>query len=274
MRLIVSLFCTFSLNAAASAHDFWLEPQKFHIRSTTPLTVDMFIGHGADRDRWGVRGDHVAAFFTIGPDGERDHRRHIGPVASVAMVPIDQAGDHLLILESANALSQLPPDKFIAYAQEEGLVLDLEEGLAARAEPVREIYRRRARTLVRVGEPGDGFADSHVTTALGRGVEIVPGRNPYNLAETDILPVTVLSDGAPLAGATVHVGRLDQPGVDHAQYLTDTEGRVELPFAAQGRWFLGVVWSKPAADGVDAEFDTTFASLTFGFPDTSGADPQ
>lgn len=33
-----------------------------------------------------------------------------------------------------------------------------------------------------------------------------------------------------------------------------------------GTWLLNVVWTQPAAVPADVDFDTTFSSLTFGFP--------
>ena len=54
---------------------------------------------------------------------------------------------------------------------------------------------------MQVGAPG--AAEAYVTRPVGLPLEIVPEKSPYDLAPNERLPVQVLYEGHPLAGATV-----------------------------------------------------------------------
>lgn len=47
---------------------------------------------------------------------------------------------------------------------------------------------------------------------------------------------------------------------------TQAHVTAQIGLAPSGTWLLNVVWTKPAAARADVDFDTTFSSLTFGFP--------
>jgi len=268
-RRMTWLFATLALaSGPAAAHEFWLQPTRYWTPPGAPTPVVMMVGLGAARERWGVRSDRVLRLSVHGAKGARDVRAQLrapgGPADAVLTLPAP--GLQALALESRNALQVLPARRFETYLADEGL----QPALAWRADrgesdrPGRELYSRRAKALIQVGG-ATSADDAAATTALGLTLEIVPERNPYRLAPDEPLPVRVLYQGRPLAGARVKLFCLDVAHQALAQHMTDRDGRASFPVAPRGDWLLSVVWTRPVTSP-QADFETVFSSLTFGYP--------
>ncbi|MGD2133904.1 MAG: DUF4198 domain-containing protein [Maricaulaceae bacterium] len=260
---IASLACV--LAAPASAHDFWLQPSDFSIEEGEPFAVAMFIGHAGDADLWGAARERVTAFESLGVGGVQDHSERLGASVSYTSLSFDAPGARYLTLETSPAHNELPADRFNAYADDEGLTPALAHRRATGEmdRPGREIYSRRVKSLVRSGDPAEGEAEL-ITASLGHRLEVVLEVDPYALADEAPLPVRVEYEGRPLPGALIHLGRLDL-GEEAGTVPTDEAGCARLDIPHEGEWVLNVVWTSPIEDHPTADFDTTFASLTFAF---------
>jgi uncharacterized GH25 family protein len=80
------------------------------------------------------------------------------------------------------------------------------------------------------------------------------------------LPVHVLYNGRRLANATVKLTNLGNDAKPVAVAITDRAGRARFRIPASGNWLLNVVWGVPVVGNSRFDFDTTFSSLTFGYP--------
>ena len=96
-------------------------------------------------------------------------------------------------------------------------------------------------------------------------MEIVPEKNPYTLASNQELPVRIFYDGKPLAGALVKLTNLEFDIRPVAIHRSDKDGRASFQVPRTGTWLVNVIWTRPLKGNPKADFDTTFASLTFGF---------
>lgn len=262
----------------ASAHDFWLQPQRYHVAPSAALSVDLLVGHGVDRTAWGQPASRVRRLESLGPTGAwadlrpalASRRANDQPIVAGFAEP----GLHVLVLESLPAVSVLPAPRFAMYLREEGLepIASLRERRGLADTPGRELYSRRAKALVRVG---DGAYDwAHVARPVGLDLEIVPLRNPYALAPGERLPVRVFYDGKPLAGALVKLIDLDADEKPYAMARTDRSGRAAFDVPREGAWLVNTVWSAPLSGDPRAEFQTVFSSLTFGWPQPDGSGAQ
>lgn len=265
---IVAIALALALTALpASAHDFWLQPERFEAAPGERLDTTFYVGHGADQRVWNAPVSRVVKFFSAGPEGVVDLSGALGssPVAGRAALRFARPGIHVVALVSNHAESSLAAAKFNAYAQEEGLtpILEARARQGTTAAEGREIYSRRAKAIVKVG--GGDAAMPHVTRALGLTLEIVPERNPYALARGEALPVRVEYEGAALAGAQLKIMPLGKAAPPRLA-RTDAEGRVVLAGLESGGWLLVVVWSRPIAGNPRADFETVFSSLTFARP--------
>jgi uncharacterized GH25 family protein len=167
---------------------------------------------------------------------------------------------------SGNSLSELPAIRFNDYLKTEGLT----PAIRARARSGRtnssgrEYYSRRSKALIQVGRrtPTD---DRLATRPIGLTLEIVPLRSPYSLLADRILPLQILFEGRPLPGALVKLTLLESDSLPQHSVRSDALGRVRFKIPQTGSWLVNVVWTKPIASR-DVDFQTTFSSLTFGYP--------
>lgn len=269
-RVVVIGAVTLCLATAtvAVAHDFWVQPTRFWIPANSNVPTSLQVGHGKDRVRWDSDIRRITAFRSIGPDGVKDHiaELRIGAMEQDHPVKFGPPGAYLLYLTTDHAQSELPSLRFNDYAKTEGLAAALAErdrtGTAQK--PGRELYTRRAKVLIQVG-PAPTTPEPKITRPIGLSLEIVPEVNPYAANPGDSLPVRIIYEGKPLAGATVKLNNLDFDFRPIEIRTSDAAGRAVFNMPQSGNWQLNVIWSKPIKDR-KADFETTFSSMTFGFP--------
>ena len=119
--------------------------------------------------------------------------------------------------------------------------------------------------IVQVGTPGTRGREL-VTQPVGLPLEIVPEENPYAVPRPTALPIHVLYQGRPLAGALIKLTQLENDAVPLAAHLTDAAGRAVFVMPAEGSWLLNVVWTRPLPPTSETDFETVFSSLSFGLP--------
>jgi len=253
------------------AHDFWLQPAEFWLRpdSTTAMTVQ--VGHGPYRQRSPIQPNRIAHFAAIAADGtpiDLHGELHLGGNTSDADLKFRAPGAYVLVLETdARAQSHLPAIRFNDYLKTEGLtpaLLQRERTHRMDADGS-ENYSRRAKSLVQVGFPGAG-SQAQVTRPVGLPLEIVPEVSPYQQPRPANLPVRVLYEGRPLAGALLKLTNLAQDAAPLETHLTDGTGHATFTLPGSGAWLLNVIWTKPLPSSRETDFETVFASLSFGFP--------
>ena len=104
-----------------------------------------------------------------------------------------------------------------------------------------------------------------MTRPLGLPLEIVPDVDPYAEPSAKDLPVHVLYHGRPLSGALVKLTNLEHDANPIETQVTDQEGRAVFNSPQRGNWLLNIIWTEVAPASSDADFQTTFSSLSFGF---------
>jgi uncharacterized GH25 family protein len=283
MRLILKYTSLIFLGLSASstyAHDFWLTANGFQ-NKTAPITVPVSfsIGHGDEVDPWTLNWDRIVALRAYSENGYSDQLS--GIVANNALsqgfarISLDSVGTHVVGFESYHSLSTLASDQFNSYAEKEGLALVLahRESKGLQTTPGREIYSRKAKTLIQVGNK---FTEN-ANKPIGHMLEIVPLENPYQLAKKDALPIQVLFRGKPLENAQVEFFPLAPQGpdaqranasekrLDEQVLLTNENGNATFNIVQSGNWMVHVIWSVPNPGNNSAEFETYFSSLTFGY---------
>lgn len=256
-----------ALTTPANAHDMWIAAPSFSTITGELLPVALRVGHADEQDRWNASWDRIHSFRSYGPDGVDDQQaalivpsKEAAPDATIAFRSV---GTHVVALESYRATSTLEADEFNAYLKTEGLDLAAQTRRAAgtTGTPGVELYSRRAKMLVQVGD----VRSANVLKPVGHTLEIVPIVNPYARGADTALPVRVLFQGRPLAGAQVRVLPLGITNGPVQKMRTDAQGQARFNVPNRGAWLVMVVHARPTTDNPDAAFDTVFASLTFGF---------
>ncbi len=251
------------------AHDFWVQPSDYWLAPGVGMSVTLLVGHGPDRQRSPIPVRRINRFEAVGPRGMRkDLRASLrlrGPGHDETIV-FPEPGTYLLVLQTdARAYSLLPAIRFNDYLRFEGLtpaLLFRERTHRANADGS-EAYSRQAKTIIRVG--ADTESAPAVTRPLGLPLEIVPDVDPYAEPRPKRLPVHVLYHGRPLAGALVKLTNLEHDASPIEMHVTDEKGQAVFNAPERGAWLLNVIWTQVAPASFDADFQTTFSSLSFGF---------
>lgn len=268
MRTLVTAAALCVVASSAAAHDFWLQPLQWQAIPGRPMPFTVEVGHGASRERWAADARRLLTLTERASGGSVNIRplfKAGGKTPHFTRV-FRRKGLHILSLTSTNAFSDLPAIGFNEYIKEEGLTpaIDARARAGTTDRNGREYYSRRAKTLIQVGRPRPGD-DAIATKPIGLTLEIVPLKNPYALNSDHILPVQVLYEGRPLPGALVKLTNLEFDARPLRTARTDATGRASFAVPQAGSWLVNVIWTKPIASR-EAEFLTTFSSLTFGYP--------
>ena len=174
----------------------------------------------------------------------------------------------MVVLETDNrAYSHQSVMRFNDYIEAEGLTPAIEHRERTHRMHVDgfERYSRAAKSIVAVG-PRNRQASEQMVRPFGLRLEIVPVSNPYATPRPAQFPVRVLYNGQPLAGALVKLMNLDQALAVADQQRTSVTGVATFSMPQGGSWLMSVVWTRPLTDANDADYETTFSSLTFGVP--------
>jgi uncharacterized GH25 family protein len=265
-------------SAPASAHEYWLQPSRYHADAGDSIAVGGFVGTGFRGEARPYSARRAVRFLARGAapvDLARTARDGLSPWVRF------RAGDRggtLVAYESDFATIELPAHEFESYLRLEGLdaVVRARAAAGASRSPGRERYRRSCKVWIAGTAPGA----TRATVALGLPLEIVPAAEP-GAAGSDRLGLIVRFAGRPLAGALVRAWR-QPPGADggvvsaaardsvgsFAEGRTDGEGLVVLRLPGPGEWLVSTVHMVPAAGGRgDADWESTWASLTFAVPE-------
>ncbi|WCT74448.1 DUF4198 domain-containing protein [Sphingomonas naphthae] len=255
-----------AIAAPALAHDFWLQPKGFQFPAPAAAPFSVLVGHGPARERWSGDPARVKFLIAVGPDGRQDHRADLGNSSGGnGVLRFARPGTYVLAMQTTPAASDLPALRYNSFAAEEGLTpaLALRQRTGQTNANGRETYSRRVKALIQVG-PTDA-PQPQVTRPVGLTLEIVPEKDPYRLKADEPLPVRILFEGRPLAGALVKLTNLDFDTRPLETHRSDRAGRAIFTVPDHGAWLINVIWTKPIRGNPTADFETTFSSLTFGY---------
>jgi uncharacterized GH25 family protein len=255
--LLIGLYCA----RDAAAHEFWVQPRDFWLSPPAALSVTLQVGDRRSRQESPIPPHRITRFEAIGPAGAPVDMRG-------GSARLDRPGAYLVALETdTGAYSRQSAARFNEYLEAEGLTPALEYRTRTHQMHVDgfERYSRTAKSIVLVGRHSRQ-AQRHVTQPLGLKLEIVPQVSPYAEPQSVRLPVRVLYEGRPLAGALVKLLNLEQDLTGANESLTDAAGMASFSMPTRGKWLVSVVWTRRLENSADADYETTFASLTFGFP--------
>ena len=249
-------------------HEFWLSPTSYAASPGRLVELRAVAGTGfrgepqpwspAHSVRFTARTDRVLDLTPAAAAGD----------PSWARFAPSEGGGALVAFESGFTSIEMPAAAFEAYLTNEGLLAPLAARKRDRARGAgRERFRRCAKAWLA------GADGSRACAPCGLPLEIVPLREP---GRTTVLRVRVLWQGAPLPGALVKtwnapvtraggipdVAERDSASVS-ARVVTDAHGEAVLSCAALGEWLVSVVHMEPSRDSAQADWESTWASLSF-----------
>jgi uncharacterized GH25 family protein len=254
------LITSFTCAAPALAHDFWLEPSGYRVAVGDLVRVAWYVGEHFDGDVVPRYDPLIKRFVLVGPEGERPIVGQEGS-DTAGLLRLAGPGVGILALHSRHSTLEQTGAAFERYLREEGLE-HVSRARAARGETgagVTEIFSRSAKTLVVAGDVHPAGFDR----VVGLPLELVAEALPQADNAATAVPIRLLYQGAPLEGTLVVAVDKGEPE-RAAQGRTDAEGRVRLRLPGDGPWLVKAVHMVPAPAGSGAQWESFWASLTFG----------
>lgn len=260
------------LAVSAGAGQFWLAPARFWVQPGQSVHIRRLTGEGMPGTAWAGTSRRVTGFWHCAPGQPVANRLALATATDTLQTTVQLArpGTHLVALTTDDAFVTFSPRDFAAYLQQEGLAY-----VAARrtlagdtVQPVREAYRRCAKTLVQAGPAAPGDTARAWARVLGLPLELVPEQNPYILLPGAAFTVRVLRAGLPVAGQQVVLWqRGNGLSVVVGKLRSNQNGRILFRLSGAGEYLAGTVRMEPAPKGIPADWQSTWSTLSFGLAD-------
>src|SRR6188508_2754943 len=153
--------------SSLSAHEFWLDPDKFIYKRAEKVNIRFLVGENFDGEIWKGNNERIKS-LKLYYGGVSDDLTPVVTEAggdSIEYFMIDE-GTNLIAFNSNNAFIELEPGKFNAYLEEDGLLNALEYRKKNNEMGCngREFYQRCAKTLLQVGKAKDQTVTKNLTT--------------------------------------------------------------------------------------------------------------
>lgn len=238
----------------ALAHDTWLIPARFAVRPGSAVTLELTSASRFPEAESVVAADRLAATGVRLAGLTRPLEvKGAGAKALELSATLPASGIAALWVESR------PRTLTLGAAEVEEYLNEIGAPAAARARwkssgRWRETYRKLAKTIVRVGEPG---ADGSWAEPVGMELEIVPEQDPTAVPAGTPFPIRVLRGGKGLPGFSVAA----EGGGRSSMRTTDADGRATFTLDEPGAWLIkGTLLEESKAP--DADWESLFTTLT------------
>lgn len=255
--------------AVCSAHEYWIEPSAYVAQAGETIDVRLRVGEhftGEPVARKNQRIERFAAVVVSHQSNKTNERLIDGveggdPAGSIAA---EAPGLMILVYDSDNSLIELEGSKFTAYLEEKGLTRILKDR-AARSkqhDKATEAYSRCAKSLVRVTGLDMDASRPLLDRPTGMPLEIVALFDPYAKSAERSMRLRVLFEGKPLPDVQVTArSKLNKRDAQVAR--SDVDGTVTFDRRDAGPWLIECTHMRKALDGIEAEYESFWASLTF-----------
>ncbi len=245
---------------ALHAHDMWIEPATFSPVAGQIVSVKLRVGQDFLGDPLPRSSALINQFVVIDSEGRKPVvGREGGDPAGLLRVP--SVGLLIVGYYSNSSTVELTAEKFNQYLKDEGL-----DNIAAmRVERnqtrsgVHEVFSRCAKSLLHSGASSETQSDK----SLGFPLELVAEKSPYALRDGEDLTVRLTYENRPLANALIVAMNKRNPS-QKLKLRTGADGRVRLRLPPGGMWMLKSVHMIPAPASTSADWQSFWASLTFG----------
>ena len=249
--------------APGCAHEFWLEPVLLTPKVGASVPIVHRIGQNFEGDSYPYVRAWFRRFSHIDARGERPIKGIEGDDPAAEVLGTNRGLSILVYHRNPDEVVFETMEKFGSYLKDEGLERfeKVHTDLGKPQSKIREVYTPCAKALVSVGGGGND-------RPVGLPLELIAERNPYDLGNADnVLPVRLLHEGKPLAGATIKVFN-EKDRKSPRRFITDADGRARIELPVRDRYLLGAVHmlAPTPAEQKKADWTSLWASLTFMRP--------
>jgi uncharacterized GH25 family protein len=264
MKHILSIVSLFTLYNFLSAHEFWLNPDKFIYQRGEKINIKFLVGENFEGENWKGNKEKIQSLKLYYGGVSDDLSKYISDETgdSLQLAQLDE-GTNLIAFNNTNTFIELEAGKFNEYLQEDGLTDAIGyRNLNNETDSMgRELYQRCAKTLIQVGN----VKDKTFSVATGMPVDIIPLFNPYLLKNNDSLRVKILFQKQPLANALIKIWHRDNEHTAKTDLIADAKGEIIFPVSISGKWMVSTVKMVKLRNDAKADWQSYWGSLTWGY---------
>ena len=264
MKKLLLIFSLLTFISSLSAHEFWLDPDKFIYKRTEKINIRFWVGENFDGGNWQGNDGRIKSlklyYGGVSDDLTRVVTEEEGD--SIEYFMIDE-GTNLIAFNSNNSFIELDPGKFNEYLEEDGLsdALEYRKKNNEMGCNGREFYQRCAKTLLQVGEVKDQTFG--IITLMP--IDIIPFSNPYQLKNKERLRVKIYYKGSPLPNTLVKTWHRVKNKTEKKDLKTDSKGEIVFPVNTTGKWMISTVKMERLIDNPICDWQSYWGSLTWGY---------
>ena len=249
-HIIISVIF-FLAATAAQAHMFWLTPDNRVPKAGETVNLTIGFGHHFAPDAVMEKADRLERVYAVTPDGLEIDARAISP-STYTFIP------------------EIEGDYSIYAAMKSGCMSTTTEGrkMGNRKTLSNVVscfgFKMSAMTSLTCGNGSGGDFEKDVLT-----VEIIPQKDPATVKVGDILPLLVLYQGKPLAGAELAASGVNSEKEKDQSWDQETEtgadGIAHIKISAAGPWLFSARNKIPYSDPEACDEMIYSTTLTLDF---------
>jgi uncharacterized GH25 family protein len=257
---LLFLFCIIS----ASAHEFWLQPEKFIYKKNDKATIRFRVGENFEGENWS--GDRTKInFLTLQTNtGKTDLATLISAKKGDSLqLVLQEEGTAMITYNGLNSYIELDAQKFNAYLEEDGLREAIEYRQQQRQNDSigRESYQRSVKTILQVGNKYDSLFKQSSSLPL----DIIPLKHLYLTRDGQKISFRILFNKNPLADQLIKVWYRDNGKTLKEELLTDQEGTISFKLKKSGSWMVSTVKMVHLDNNPKANWQSYWGSCTWGY---------
>lgn len=264
MKKIIYLITLFAFFTLLTAHEFWLNPDKFIYNRGEKINIRFFAGEKFEGANWVGNNEKIQSLKLYYGGVSDDLSKIISEEKgdSIELTMVDE-GTNLVAFNSTNSFIEQEAGKFNEYLKEDGLydAIEYRKRNNELDSIGREFYQRCAKTLIQVGN----LKDKSYSVTTGLPVDIIPLTNPYSLKKEDLLSVKILFRNVPLANALVKIWHRENDKTEKSEIVSNENGEIKFPLTVSGKWMVSIVKMERLEKDTKAQWQSYWGSLTWGY---------
>ncbi len=253
----------FVLTVPMLAHDLYLMPQEFHVRSGKKIPVAFHNGDDFPESQAAARIERLLEPSVLSVQGNSIIQDlYVDGTLVRGEAEIAHQGNIILAVRTKPNGIEMTPLDFEKYLKHEGLdhVIRWRAEHGEAAQSGKERYSKYVKSILQSEESSDFYRHS-----VGYPIEIMPEANPYSLKPGETLPIQVLFRGKPVADLQIEMSWLTPEGKATTKVAgrTGADGRLKIPLSSAGIWKLHTVLMERCQEPATADWESFWSSLTF-----------
>ena len=263
MRKLIFLMMGMALTVLVTAHEFWLQPDRFLYAAGQTISLRFWVGENFEGENWKGNRAAVEKIQLRQNDVSDELTEDLGSEPGDSLeLALHEEGTAMISFRSKNKFIQLDAAKFNDYLNEDGLqtALDYRKTHQENDSAGTEFYQRSVKTILQIGKTRSNCC----LKATDLPLDIVPLKNPYDQQLKDSLHFVVRFRGEPLRGQLMKIWHQTKKKKKKAESKTDDRGQISFAFSKEGKWMLSTV-NMVRINDTTAQWQSYWSSCTWGY---------